>query len=325
MNRFIISALLVFVSALVFGQASASLESEELLMGNTLKLSIRVPMPSDTASVEFPLLQEARLQKRKYVGLLNDTIEILADYKRALETDGSKVAMRYDLTVQAFDSGRYVLPPFEFLVNRQLVSSNPVELSVLPVKVKADDKIDDFVGPASPFELNPNPDEGENRTDRLVWWIAAGVILAVLVLLTFLYYRKNGKSFLPSSKPKTPYEQAIEKLEKLKKQNLPERGRTKEYYTHLTDIVRVYLNRQFGVKTFEKTSAEILDQIEAKDDLESYYGVLKSIFEISDFVKFAKVQPTVEENRRCLEDAERFVEVSHPVENADKETKGGES
>lgn len=319
-------SILVFLASLVcvslWGQVKASLDSEELLMGNTMKLHLLVPLSSDSAKVEFPLLKQAEAQKKKYVPILGDSVEIRLPYSRALEEEDGRFWMRYDLSIQSFDSGRFELPPFDFIVDGKSVSSNQVSLSVLPVKVKADDKIDDFSSVIPPFELNPNPEDLEEEgAFALIWWIIAGAILILLGAVGYLLLKKKGNIFKMTAPP-SPYQVAIEKLKKLKSQDLPQRGKTKEYYTRLTNILRVYLKKQFNIKTYEKTSSEILMQVDADDRIEEFGPLLKGIFETADFVKFAKVNPLDVENNRCLDDAERFVNLSHP-QDMDNEKKGG--
>lgn len=326
-NRFFIWTLVLALCAVsgiqsVYSQAVASLESNELLMGNRMKLTISVPLPSDTAKVEFPLLQQAISQKKKYVPLLNDTIELLTAYTKSLDKVDNKAVMKYNLQIQAFDSGRYELPPLDFIVGKEKISTRPVPLSVIPVKAKADDPLDIAINVAEPFEVNPNPEEMEEANATLWWLIALAVIVAGFIIFMYLRYRKTG-SLLLISKPLPPYQLALNRLRKLQQQNLPQKGKTKEYYTKLTDILRSYMNRQFRIKTFEKTTAEILRQVSDDEILSKYEGVLNSIFETADFVKFAKVNPSVVENSRCLTDAERFIEASHPEDDKTLR-KGGE-
>ena len=301
-------------------QAVSRIDEKELLMGQTATITIEVPVPSDSASVEFPLMREARLQKKKYVALLNDTIEVLTDYKQSLTNRGERNYVNYSLTVQAFDSGTYKIPPFEFLVNGQPVKSDTLSLTVLPVKVTKDDPIDDFSELAQPFEDIPNPKElEEEAASTIIWWlIAAAALFLVIIAVIIIRWRKTGALF-SIVKPQPPYAVALRKLRKLQEQNLPQKGKTKEYYTRLTDILRTYLRRQFGIKTLEKSTSEILRAVEENEKVSAYSGALKSIFETADFVKFAKVNPSVVENGRCLTEAERFVEASRPQETAENQ------
>lgn len=300
----------------VYGQAKAQLEDEELLMGNIVKLSIDVPVPADTSIVMFPAMEEARRSNLSRLTFLNDTIEILTEYNVSIEHDNSKIFRRFDLQVQAFDSGRYEIPGLDFIVGNQTIKSNPVYLSVIPVKAAKEDKIDPFTDVAGPFEINPALNEEENTSDAsFLWWlIPLGVALLTLIVFLIIKYRKTGSIF--TFKPVPPSIQALNRLNKLEKQNLPERGKVKEYYTKLTDVLRDYLKKEFGIKTFEKTSAEILQQVDNNERTAHYSSILNSLLETSDFVKFARVNPSGIENSRCMQEAKRFVEITGTT-NAD--------
>lgn len=321
--KIFILGVLALGTVKAFSQAIATLKDPELLMGTTTTLNVKIPLPSDSASVEFPLLKESSLQKKKYMSLLNDTIEILTNHKESIYNDGRQHWKNIDLTVQAFDSGKYEIPALDFIVAGQLVKSNPVELTVIPVKAKADDQIEPFTDVSEPFELNPNPEEMEEEGPTLIWWlIVAGIVLLGFIIWLYLRFRKTG-IILSLTKPVPPYLQALNKLKKLQKQNLPQRGRTKEYYTKLTDILRTYLKKQYGIKTIEKTSAEILKAVASNSEISQHEILLKGILETADFVKFAKVTPLGTENEKRLREAETFVETTHS-DSLKQEKEGGE-
>lgn len=313
-------------------QAVASFADNELLMGELIRLNIDVPVPSDSAKVDFPVLQQAVKEKKKYFSLLNDTIEIKTDHSRSLDYRDGKYWMRYSLSVQAFDSGRYELPALRFLVNGEQVESNPVLLSVIPVKASAEDNIEPFSDILPPFEVNPLEAEmlAKERRSQAVLWILIGLAILIAIALLVLYIRflRTG-NFLIKKKELTPDAVAIKALKKLKGQKLPQKGKIKEYYTGITDILRTYLHSAFDIKTFEKTSAEIMRQVEEDLSLESYLPILSSIFRTADYVKFAKVNPSEEENERCMEETMDFVVTSwKPLAETAKENssskEGGE-
>lgn len=302
----------------------AALDSGKLLMGERIGLKLRVKVPSDTSRVDFPLLNQ--LKGKRYVSLLNDTIEIVNDYFIDTVKAGKDIYINYNLLVQSFDSGRYELPPFDLIVDGTKVQSNTVTLEVLPVKVKADDEIDKTLPEViEAFDLLP---DGllEEESDSNVWiiWliIGCGLILCVLVYL-FFRYRKSG-TILRRAKHLTPYEQAVSQLRKLEKQKLWEKGKTKEYYTKLTAILRRYLRNQFGIKTLERTSTQILEDIENDPHLKEYLQSLTEIFTLADYVKFAKENPTAEENVGVMRKTRYFIDNSRPIEEENEKVKGKE-
>lgn len=103
-------------------------------------------------------------------------------------------------------------------------------------------------------------------------------------------------------------------MSKLREEQLCEHGLQKEYYTRLTDILREYLDRRFGINAMEMTSTQIRHALNNSRDEIMSKQLVEQVLEISDFVKFAKAQPLGDDNVKAFEAARRFVEDTKPVE-----------
>ena len=101
---------------------------------------------------------------------------------------------------------------------------------------------------------------------------------------------------------------AIKELEKLHTQKLWQCGKSKQYYTGLTEILREYLVGRYHFQAMEMTSAEILACIRELAVEERSAARLKRLLEVADFVKFAKLEPDPEQNEDAYQDAYYFVE-----------------
>ena len=128
-------------------------------------------------------------------------------------------------------------------------------------------------------------------------------MLLTLFLICVVAYvikrMRNRQSILPFKKPEPklpPHEQAIKELDEIKQQKLWQQGRSKEYYTLITDTLRRYIVDRFGINAMEMTSGEILDIIRKQQEATSVYESLKQIMQLADFVKFAKMNPLPDEN-----------------------------
>lgn len=316
-KRLLIFISVAFVCSLVFfvpargEEAVASVEDREMLMGSTMRLTIDVPMPDDTATVTFPILQKAVKDKSSYIPLLNDSVELLTRHTVSKEKVGNRNSLRFNLYIQSFDSGYYRLPSFEFEVSGKPVRSNSVDFSVLPVKASANDTIDGFYDYVSPFEkIDTKSKDSDEEESLLVWWlVGAAIILAALIVYLYIRFKKTG-TILPRPKPVAPNVEAVKRLRKLEQQHLPSRGRTKEYYTKLCDILRSYLHNQFDIRTFERTTSEILNDVSGIPAAATHEGILRHILEVGDFVKFAKVNPSDSDNTKCMNEAIDYVEAS---------------
>ena len=117
--------------------------------------------------------------------------------------------------------------------------------------------------------------------------------LLFVFILTKLYKTKNMKP--------------LGSLDEIKQQKLWQQGRSKEYYTLITDTLRRYIVDRFGINAMEMTSGEILDIIRKQQEATSVYESLKQIMQLADFVKFAKMNPLPDENDLSLMNAYLFI------------------
>ena len=156
-------------------------------------------------------------------------------------------------------------------------------------------------------------------SDYGIWILLALILLAVCVFVYLKWLRKGNLPLISKKKPEPPYEVAVKSLAALHDEHLCERGQVKEYYTRLTDILRVYLHRRFGINAMEMTSTEIRAAVRKNQETRPSEAYMAKILEISDFVKFAKVRPMPEDNERAFRDAMQFVEDTKPVEIAPEE------
>jgi hypothetical protein len=98
----------------------------------------------------------------------------------------------------------------------------------------------------------------------------------------------------------------------------------KDYYTRLTDIIRVYLEDRYEVRAMEQTTYEILSQFKDENSpiKGKLYSSLQKTLDTSDLVKFAKYTPLADENHFVLVNAYALVEETkaEPVEIVKKQT-----
>lgn len=147
------------------------------------------------------------------------------------------------------------------------------------------------------------------------WWIFV-LVLALAAVGYYLYQRhKNGKPMLKSQKKEIPpFDEAIEALNSLKAAKLWQNGQEKEYFTRLTDILRRYIDRRFGINAVEMTSSQIIDTLRRNEETKAVNEQLKLILEVADFVKFANMRPLPDDSEAAWNRAQYFVNETKPVE-----------
>lgn len=225
--------------------------------------------------------------------------------------------IEYTIPVQAFDSGYYQLPEIAFVVGRDTAFSNKLALKVVPVVVDANTPIDDYANVADPEDKSIFDAVPDWVLDY--WWV---ILLVVVAVAAFLYvwmkYKKEG-SILGKKPEPTPYEVAVSALRELKDKKLWEQGMEKEYFTELTDVLRVYLFGRFGINAMEMTSRQILGALKNNKETRDKRDYIRQILNMADFVKFAKVRPLPDDNIASFENALKFVEETKPLPPADDE------
>lgn len=287
----------------------AKLDSVQLLMGRTTLLHLEVVQPKETKGT-FQIFEHP--SPDGIVGVCGDSVELRTSFKRdTTELGDGRIRIDYDVPVQAFDSGAYRLPQFLYISGRDTARSNSVSLKVIPVPVSADAQISDYAGPVSPkgklFDFLP-----DWMLD--LWWLwLAIVLLIILFIIGIRRYRSQGGSLIGKKTAPNPYDVAMQRLENLKSRKLWEQGMEKEYFTLLTDILREYLEKRFGINAMEMTTRQIIDSLSSNPDVKEKRSYMREILDVADFVKFAKVRPLPSDNITAFDNAVKFVEETRPI------------
>ena len=141
--------------------------------------------------------------------------------------------------------------------------------------------------------------------------------LPLLGLLIYLIVRiRDNKPIIRKIKvePKLPpHQAAMKEIERIKIEKVWQKGRSKEYYTELTDALRTYIKDRFGFNALEMTSSEIIDKLLELKDKEAISD-LKELFQTADLVKFAKHDPQMNENDANLINAIDFINETKQLE-----------
>lgn len=273
-------------------------DSRKIVIGDQIKLWLEVRPASPKDDIRWPLLQDS------LIGL-----EIVEKGKIDTIRNADTFALRQRLLVTGFDSGNYYIPSFTFRVTANgttdtlRTDSIPIQVQTIPVDTtKAFKPIKEIVA--------------------VKWsiWDYWKIMLAALLLIGFgifvwIYFYKNRKTKVPVNKklpPEKAHEKALRLLNELKEKQLWEQGRSKEYFSELSDIVRIYLEERFGITAMEQTTDELLvmlkKQNDAKAELRKLRPELKLILRTADLAKFAKASPLPHEHSACMAAAVEVVQ-----------------
>lgn len=311
---YFITCLLVVLSPI--GATAAT----DKAMISTARLTTNKIVMGDTTSLRMEIAQQKGLQLM--AGLeVKDSISSAVEIGELIACDTTDLGNnRWQINatyiVQAFDSGEWHINPVLLLEGDTIRCDIPLVIRVSPVKVDPNGDIKDFAPVLEPERkmLDYVP---EWATD--LWWLWLLLVVAALALVAYFKWWRKGKNPLKRIKRRQPpYEEAVGRLQWLKQQQLWEKGRDKDYYTALTDILREYINRRFGINAVEMTSSEIVEALRHNSETQLVNDHLNDILRIADFVKFANQRPLADDNVLSYKHAVEFVEATKPAPEGEK-------
>ncbi len=299
---------LLFVSSVQAQQITvdSKIDSTVIWIGDQTNLSFEVSQMPDKR-VQFPIFSDN----------IPGGLEIVEPLK--IDTTSSAdgyLIVKHQYLVTAFQDSLLYIPPFPFIIDEDTIWSKSVSLKVV-----------------RPFELDM---EANAITDikpvykpKFNWAGFFKIVLLVILIIGLaigLYvlirkYIQNKPVFEPIHvEPRLPaHVIALEGLNKIKDEKPWQQGRLKEYYTELTDIVRVYMARVFEMNAMEMTTDEILDALHyMRKENKQLYGKLQNMMRTADLVKFAKWKPMNDESEQSLKDAFLFVEQTKQEEEPEE-------
>lgn len=297
---------------------SNGIDPQQIRIGEHVKLHYEVQQEIGDM-VSFPMFSDTVVKGVELVeNAIYDTVDL---------NDG-RIQVNIDYLVTSFDSGFYYIPALPFECQGDTIMSRALGLSVTTVDVnpETDDVKDIKPIMSAPFSW----------MEFLTWTGMAIGIIATLALLAFVLMKYVFKKKVPfiDHEPEPllpPHVVALKRLEQVKEEKMWQNGKIKEFYTEITDIIREYMDRRFGINAMEMTSYEILSLTKKNPEMEEVRQLLRQMLELSDLVKFAKFVPVEAENQRSMIDAFTFVEKTAPeehpsdtsVQDGEKVTEGG--
>ena len=151
------------------------------------------------------------------------------------------------------------------------------------------------------------------RIRRALPYIIALIILLAILGLGYYFYKKyrNKLQGISKAKPEVvlpPHIIALEKLENLKVRESWLKGDEKTFQVDLSQIIRAYIDKRFGVSSLDKTSSEAICIIRLLDISEAHKMSLNSALMLGDQIKFAKFKAAHDMHLKSLNDCIEFVQ-----------------
>lgn len=282
--------------------ANGSIEKDSVFAGQPFNYKIDINMPKNYV-INWDIIGDT----------LSKNIEII---KRSEITstpiNNNDVIISQTLTLTSFDTGHIEIPPISIKYSKYdgdtAVNKCFTEYNYIYVEPAVIDTTMAYKPIKMPIKQNITFVE-------MTPYIGSVIILAGLVLLTIYLIKRSRNKEKKEDEDIAPSIPAIvtarEKLSQLKDSNLWQSGKSKEYYTDLTDIAREYLEGQFHIDAIEMTSDEILEEVKKLGIDSTTFSKIESTLATADLVKFAKANPAAAENETAFNNINAFVEESY--------------
>jgi hypothetical protein len=224
---------------------------------------------------------------------------------------------RQDYTVRTRLSGVVAIPPLAVRYVRKpdpaatkpSEPSYPAELvsGTLEVPVRSALTTQDSI--ANPRDITGTL-APERHTPAWVWFAGAGGVIAT-VLGAYLVYRALRRRRERAEPPVPPVVWALRELAALDRPEWLDDPQLQPFYYRLSEIVRIYIEKQFGLAAPEMTTEEFLVML-ARDRARLPYDQqrLREFMEACDIVKYAAFQPRREDAQHALGAARSFVDAT---------------
>ncbi len=300
MKRILFFIGFVFVLSVQFTSAQSpslktAVDKRQILIGEQLQYSVEVSFPANAYNIGWFNVPDSFSH-----------FEVVNRGKiDSIESNGI-LTCRQTLTLTSFDSGINTIPAlainFDPLADDSTIhlftDSIPINVSFSPL-----DSTQTFHDIKSIIEVK----------DEVPWWIWAGaaaliILLVVLVVYLVKYFKRRKKPASVFNSKLSPFDEAMQSLDALQKEQLLFKGDVKQFHTRLIDIFKRYLSRKMQKNILNLTSSEVLlslnDTLLSKADTFLIAGSLR----MTDAVKFAKYFPPTSESESALINTKKVIE-----------------
>lgn len=289
------------ISTLSLAQTEVSIQVDTnlALIGDIININIKVETNEHIIWPEFDqVIEPFELQK---INSIDSTF------------DKGKDVFIQNFTIQHFDTGLFILPSLPFISSHgDTFLSDSIAFAYVAVPLDTTNAIFDIKSPV------PVPFNFEEAKPFIYG------LIAIIILIILLYYiikkintrNKNIEEVIEI----IPCEiEAIDALKHLEAEGLCDKGLVKEHYVRLTEILRNYFDREYGIDTLESTTDETIDLLKMSKVDNIIIKQISSLLVEADLVKFAKSNPDHRINASFMTKSYEIVKDCHQMKKEEED------
>lgn len=314
---FMLLTVWVPISGLKAQQVKTAADS--ILIGDQTELRMRMSLNAGKTIV-FPQFEDT----------LIDGIEIVK--KTTIDTAENKY-LEQIFTITSFEDSTFIIPPFPFLADGDTLKSLSFMLTVSYYQPDSTfiSKIDTaqaipLADIKEPINAPMTFAEFKQRFGKLILIFLGALLLIAAAIYVYIRRKQNKPIFAPAA-PKVPaHIKALEALEEIKQEGIPQGERLRKYYDKITYVIRVYIEDRFAVPAPDYISFEIVAALKTLPEVpDEQTANIQQLLQTADMVKFAKYTPDIYVSEQNLKYAFDFVHVTKKEEKQEDEKNHSET
>ena len=293
-----------FLNPTLNAQIQTRLEPETILIGDTASLQITLTLDKNQ-TFEFPQIGDS----------LNSYIEVL-DQKTDTLIVGNNANYIKNITITCFEPGQFLVNSLPIIIDGKMLQSSSLQLEVQDLEVEAD------LQKMFPIkDILPQEITWWEKNKKYVWYALGALLLAALIILIVWYVFREIKSKKYISKPLLPpFEEALDNLRKLDKEEYLKNEKYYEFYSDLSFILRRYFTRRFGFPANALLSQDLSEIMHSKEFINSKEKIeLNEFLKDADLVKYGRVVPSQEKHGLYRDWVEDLIQHTRPILDANDE------
>ncbi len=287
--KLVVVFLSVFCNITAFTQSpqvKTFIDKEDILIGEQLNYKVVATYPTSAYTVHWLNVPDSMPH-----------FELVDKTKIDTATENGNTILSQTLTLTSFDSGRWKTPAF-------MINFDPVK----------DDTTINLFSDSLAVNVGYAPADSTNQLrdikpimdvtikNYLWYYIGGGILLAaVIAFLLWRYFKNRKKKPAPQFNGKlSPYDEAMQQLDELKKSDLQQPEHIKLFHSKLAEIFKWYISRRQHFNIMNKTTGDVLVHLADNNLPKDTIATTAAALRIGDAVKFAKYLPSEAESADAL-------------------------